>query len=314
MDTISVVMPCYNSERYIAEAIGSVVNQTSQAAELIIVDDGSTDRSLEICQQISKKYVGQIKVYTQNNAGPYPARNLGLKYAGGDFIAFLDADDYWHKDFLTLLLHEIKKNKVDIAYCGWQNVGKVDQNRGNPYIPPAYEDTDVVRSFLGNCPWPIHAALMKREIIEKIGGFSERYFTSLDYDLWIRSLSVTQKIARVPEVLAFYRWHDSGQISAVKSRQVIDAWRVRRDFARNNPDLVSHIPKVELEELINKDLLENAYASYWKRDFNTAKKLFFKAFSIGYWKTKDLKYLILCILPALWLKKLTSKIDKLSGE
>ena len=73
--------------------------------------------------------------------------------------------------------------------------------------------------FVRTCPWPIHAALVKRNIVERLGGFSERRFASMDYDFWLRALAETQNIKRVPEVLAFYRWHNLGQISAVKWRQ-----------------------------------------------------------------------------------------------
>ena len=101
-------------------------------------------------------------------------------------------------------------------------------------MPPEYEKSDIVKAFLRSCPWPIHAALVKRNVIDRLNGFSERYFTSLDFDLWLRMTAITQNIIRVPKVMAFYRWHESGQISSVKSRQVIDAWKVKQDFVKNN--------------------------------------------------------------------------------
>ena len=92
---ISVIMPCYNAEKYIAEAINSVLDQTYSNIELILVDYGSTDNSLEICRKFQSRKENYICVDTQENKGPYLARNLGLRKANGRYIAFLDADDYW---------------------------------------------------------------------------------------------------------------------------------------------------------------------------------------------------------------------------
>ncbi len=311
-ELVSVIMPCFNSARFVAESIGSVFSQSYLNIELIVIDDGSEDNSLEILTQLAEQHIDKLTVLRQPNLGPYPARNLGLSHAKGEYIAFLDSDDYWDKEFVSRLYSSLQENSADVAYCGWQNVGDVKPERNKPYLPPAYEESDLFRAFLEGCPWPIHAALIKRKMIEKIGGFSERYFTSLDYDLWIRLLTVTQKIIRVPEVLAFYRWHGSGQISSVKARQSIDAWNVRRDFVRNNRELISHIPKSELHHLVNKSLLNHAYTAYWKRDFDTARPLFFKSFLSGHWSRKDAKYIAICLLPDIFLTKLTSKSNNVS--
>ena len=293
---ISVIMPCYNADEYVSDAINSVLEQTYGNVELIIIDDGSTDKSLEICEKYQASQ-NNVRVEAQKNAGPYPARNLGLQVARGEFIAFLDADDYWSTDCLKELYDGIVQNEADMAYCGWQNIGEGGPGSTEPYIPPEYEKWDIVKSFLKSCPWPIHAALVKRDIIERLNGFSERYFTSLDFDLWLRLTEVTQNIVRIPKVMAFYRWHGSGQISSVKSRQVLDAWNVRRDYVKKNPGLVAHIPKKEMKLLINESLLKNAYIAYWKRDFISSRILFRKAFVSGCWGVGDLKYILIAFFP-----------------
>lgn len=303
-------MPCYNAEAYIAEAINSVINQTYPNVELVIVDDGSSDNSYEICQRFVEQNNINILLFKQNNNGPYPARNYGLSQTNGTYIAFLDADDYWAKDCLKKLIQAIKDSNSDLAYCGWQNVGQGGPGSNEPYIPPEYEKGDVIKSFLKSCPWPIHAALIKRKIMQQLDGFSERYFTSLDFDLWLRSTTVTTNIVRVPEVLAFYRWHSAGQISSIKSRQVIDAWKVRCDYINKHPDLVAHLSKNEINELVNDSILSNAYIAYWRRDIDSALTLFRKAFLIGHWRLKDLKYMLLSLLPA----KLLQSLLKISNK
>ncbi len=307
---ISVIMPCYNAEEFVSEAINSVINQSYKNIELIIIDDGSSDNSYDICKKFLVQKDIKISLMMQENKGPYPARNHGLGHAKGKYISFLDADDYWHPECLMLLKQALDDNSGDVAYCGWQNVGNGGPGSNEPYIPPEYEKGDIVKYFLKSCPWPIHAALIKENIIRELGGFSERYFTSLDFDLWLRMISVTKSFVRVPEVLAFYRWHSEGQISSIKSRQVIDAWKVRHNYTIEHPELISHITDSEVKELVNDSILSNAYTAYWRRDIDSALILFRKAFLNGYWEVKDLKYMMLAMLPSRWLKCLLRFFDK----
>ena len=235
---ISIIMPCYNAEQFVFEAVNCVFAQTYQNFELIVVDDGSTDTSWSILQDLSQKYCERMHILKQQNQGPYPARNLALGHASGEFIMFLDADDYWSTHCVEKLHNKLINSDSDLVYCGWQNVG-IGGPGSEPYVPPEYESMDIVETFLKGCPWPIHAAMMRRELLEKLDGFSTRFYSSMDYDLWIRVPTVTRKITRVPEVLAFYRWHGGSQISAVKWKQVLESWQVRRDLIRDNPGLVN---------------------------------------------------------------------------
>ncbi|MDE2147709.1 MAG: glycosyltransferase, partial [Burkholderiales bacterium] len=223
---VSVVMPCYNAERFVEQAVRSALGQSHGRVELLVVDDGSTDGSAAVLARLQAEFGSRLTRLRTERAGPYPARNLALRHAGGELVAFLDADDWWEPDFLAAAWAAMQAAAADVAYCGWQNVAE-GAPRGapgtEPYVPPAYEQGDLAAQFLRGCPWPIHAALLRREVIDALGGFSERRFSSMDYDLWLRLLGVTQRLVRVPRVLAYYRWHGQGQISAVKGRQALDA-------------------------------------------------------------------------------------------
>lgn len=270
---LSVVMPCFNAGPYLDESVGCVMAQTLADLELIVVDDGSTDDSVERLEQLVRRYPGRLQLLKQDRKGPYPARNLALRHAKGELVAFLDADDYWRTDFLARMDDALSAAAADIAYCGWQNVGQGAPGT-EPYLPPVYEQGDPVEYFLRNCPWPIHAAVVRREVLDAVGGFSERRFSSMDYDLWLRVLGHTQRMIRVPEVMAFYRWHGGGQVSSVKWRQVLDAEEAQRGFVRDHPERVSHLSPARLSELIEGRVLQQAFKAVWSRDLASAQRLF----------------------------------------
>ena len=306
---ISVVMPCYNAAPFVVEAVECVMGLSHGNVELIIVDDGSTDGSKAILQALAESHPQRIVLLHQDRRGPYPARNLGLKHAKGDLVSFLDADDYLSQDCLEKLAGALERQAADLAYCGWQNFGEGAPG-SQPYVPPDYATMDTAAEFLRSCPWPIHAALVRREAVEAIGGFSERCFSSMDYDFWLRLYAHTQRIVRVPEVMAFYRWHGGGQISKTRWKQVLDALQVRRDFIAQHPERVSHLSQAKLSELSDGYLMREAYRSYWKRELEDAQKLFRAALREGSWKASDLRYLIPATLPGSVFRRLVALVSR----
>lgn len=124
---VSIVVPCYKVEQYLPTCIGSVLNQSYFNWELILVDDGSPDRSGEICDDYAKNDC-RIKVIHKPNGGLSDARNAGLKVVTGDFISFLDSDDFWHTDYLKLMMGFQREYDADIVQCKW--------TRGNQTVFP----------------------------------------------------------------------------------------------------------------------------------------------------------------------------------
>jgi glycosyltransferase involved in cell wall biosynthesis len=301
---ISVIMPCYNAAAFVAEAIDSVLAQTHPDVELIVVDDGSSDGSLDIV----RRYGEAVTLLQQSRRGPYPARNAGLAVASGEFVAFLDADDLWRPDALEKLHAALVGQGAELAYCGWQNVG--EGVSGEPFVPPAYEKGDAVALFLRSCPWPIHAALLKRSLVRTLGGFSERRFSAMDYDFWLRALAVTRKMVRVPEVLVTYRWHGAGQISAVKARQVLDALAVQNDFIAAHPQLVAHLPGSRLRELTEGRVLDEAFRAFWKRDLAAAHALFRHCARAGNFRLSQAPHVLSSLLPLPAFRWLVALADR----
>jgi GT2 family glycosyltransferase len=202
----------------------------------------------------------------------------------------------------------LTEHDADLSYCGWQNVGEGVQSA--PYVPPAYEREDPVAHFVRTCPWPIHAALVRRSVVDRLGGFSERRFASMDYDFWLRALALTRRIVRVPEVLVFYRWHNAGQISAVKWRQVLDALDAQEHFIQANPNLVAHIPSDVLKDLTEGQVLRQAYRAFWKRDLVSAQKLFRHAAARRSFGLRDLRHVATALLPLPLYQGLTRIADR----
>jgi GT2 family glycosyltransferase len=312
---VTVVMPGFNAALYVEQAVRSALEQTCRDVELVFVDDGSTDGTATLLQTLQREFGERLTVLQTQRAGPYPARNLALARARGDYIAFLDADDWWEPHFLDCMLDALRSAHADVAYCGWQNVGDgVTGPRAAPYLPPDYRVGDMVEQFLVNCPWPIHAAVVRRSVVAQLEGFSERMFSSMDYDFWIRLLAVTDRLVRVPQVLAYYRWHGNGQISATRWRQVLNAWQVRRDFVAANPTLVAHLPAARRKALVDGVLLQAGYEAFWRRDLDSAQPLFRQALRTGAWQRKDLKYLAASLLPPRTFRTLVGQADAVEGR
>ncbi len=306
---ISVVMPCYDARPYLAESIGSVLGQSYSNVELIVVDDGSTDGSIDEANRLAAVSAGRVKLYRQSRMGPFSARNLALRHATGELIAFLDADDFWRQDFLERMYAALAGSAADLVYCGWQNVGEGAPGV-EPYVPPEYEAGDLAAAFLRNCPWPIHAALSRRPVIDAVGGFSERRFSAMDYDLWLRILGQTQRLKRVPEVMAFYRWHSGGQISSVKWRQVLDALDAQTTFIRNNPRLVEALAPEQIFELTEGRILRQAYRAVWGRDLESAHRLFRHVAVARTFKRRDMQHVAAAMLPISIYKRLVGGLDR----
>lgn len=292
---VSIIMPCFNAAKYIENTITRLFEQTYSCFELIVVDDGSRDESLAILNRLSGYYPA-ISVVTQANQGAGAARNVGLKLARGEFVAFLDADDGWDAEFLSVMVAELVSNPdVVLVYCGWQNLGLQDKFC-RPYIPDDFERKEKILEILAACPWPIHAALIRKAVIDQVGGFDESLTSCMDYDLWLR-IAVPGLIHRVEKVLAYYFHHDGDQITKNRLKIALNHWHVQQKFLRAHPDVVNKIGKERVADVTKGRLLRQAYKNFWDRDLITAQTLFRKLLFSGYFCIADLKYMLPALLP-----------------
>ncbi len=304
-------MPCYNEANHIRQSINSVFKQSFKNIELIIVDDGSSDSSVDIIENLQQQFSNLILI-KQSNRGAGPARNHGLKHAHCEMIAFLDADDSWDSECLQKLYNKlISSPDSAIAYCGWQNTG-LSAAQCKPYIPPDYEVNNKIELLLRSCPWPIHASLTRRSAINNVNGFDEQWTSCMDYDLWLRIAS-NEKVILVPEVLAFYNHHDGVQITKNRLRVALNHRNIQLNYLKQNQSIKRAIGHRRVRELVDGESLHRAYLGYWKRDLDTAYVLFRIVLFRLYFNVSDLKYILPSLLPRRLFKLLVSVSDSL-GE
>jgi glycosyltransferase involved in cell wall biosynthesis len=292
-DKISIIMPCYNAEAFILRGIRSALGQTYKNIELIVIDDGSKDNSLQLINGI---YDEKITVMSQTNRGVCAARNRGLSLATGKYIAFLDADDEWRPDCLEKLFSAIQSTpEAVLAYCGWQNVG-LPGGQGMPYIPPDYEAEGKLEHLLRSCPWPIHVALTLKTAIDSEGGFDERYSNAEDYKLWLHIVSFSG-IVRVPEVLAFYHFHEGQQASKNLAKAAYQQWLVQKEFIEKYNEVIRQLGYSRIRQLTIGGLLKSGYVCYWERNLEAARQIFRLVMKQGYGTLNDWKYMLPSLLP-----------------
>lgn len=290
---ISVIMPCLDCARHMPSSVGSLLAQTYPDFELLIVDDGSTDNSAGIANGFGDD---RIRVLRQSNSGVSSARNLGLSQARGEYVAFLDADDTWAPDFLEHMSQALD-NAPDavLAYCGWQNVGLPGPS-GMPYVPPDYETPQKARTIFTSCPWPIHAALVRRSAAMAAGGFDVNLKNAEDFALWLK-LAIPARVVRVPEVLAYYHFHGSGQASGNRARAALQHWHAQMGYLHENPGFLSLLGRQQARQITLGELLKRGYACYWERDLTAARQIFRVVLTHGYGTFRDWKYMLPSLLP-----------------
>ena len=261
----SVIIPLYNKEAYIGDTLKSVLNQTFQSFEIIIVNDGSTDNSLKITKKFNDK---RLRIYTQKNQGVSFARNYGIEKAKSEYIALIDADDLWCNNHLMELKKSIEKFAEAGLYCNNYEI-----NYNGKFVKPArinleYENTPVIAkdffkaSITNSLAWTSSVGFSKKTF-DTLGGFDPNLETAQDLDLWIR-MALNYNVVFNPVVTMRYNLHIDNSLSKSKLNTI------RYDF-------INKYAKQEKQNASLKTYLDvNRYALALRCKLNNEKELYNK--------------------------------------
>lgn len=221
---LSVLMPVYNAARYVAEATESILNQTFRDFEFVIIDDGSTDGSLDILRRYEQQDA-RIRLYSRENRGLVATLNEGIGYCRAPLIARMDADDIslperFDKQVAFMAAHP------EVVLCGTAILCIDEKNRHLRALAPPTTHEDIEAAHLEGSTCICHpSALLRRETVIDLGGYDENAHLIEDYDLWLR-LGEVGVLANLPEMLLRYREHASSVSTASHMAQVAARQRV----------------------------------------------------------------------------------------
>ena len=217
MKKVSIIVPVYNVEKYISECITSLIEQTYENIEIIIINDGSTDKSKEICQELKEKDE-RIIFITKHNSGVSDTRNIGISKSTGDYIVFVDSDDYIDKHYIEEMVKGMKEEEfIDMAVCNYVELYKNVLLHGGSNLTDnliitnkeAINDIYKLKSF-GGYLWN---KIFKNDIIRKYNiRFNKEIHMCEDMLFLLTYLSECNHIKRIPKELYFYRMRKSSMV------------------------------------------------------------------------------------------------------
>lgn len=245
--TVSVVIPAYNAARTIGTTLDSLLSQTHSAWEAVVVNDGSTDHTADIVASYASRDP-RVRLITQPNGGESAARNTGLAHTRYGWLLFLDADDWIAAEHLEKLTAALAGDRMlDAVHCAYARVAADGGEIEDRYQPPT---GDLFPTLARRAAFPVHACIVRKHLVEEVGGFDPSLRTSPDWDLWQRVARGGANFGAVRDVLAFYRMSPNG--ASLDARQLFtDGMRVLERGVSADPRVLRPHP---------------SYAQGWKQD------------------------------------------------
>jgi len=251
---VSAIVPVYNGDRYLREAVESALKQNYPDLEIIVVDDGSTDKSGEIANQLAKDFPQQVKTVHQPNSGLVGARNTAIAHATGDLLALLDSDDIWLPNHISESVAVFEKEKaVGLVHANIILINSEGHvlNTPNNRRWSANQQEAWQQIFLRNEHVSCATAVFRRSIIDRIGGF-DIDFNRLgceDRDMWLR-ISAVSNVSYIDAVHAKYRIHESNMSKSIdKMHQA----RMKLIYKHASEDMKNNV-------------IRRAYAAVWREN------------------------------------------------
>lgn len=309
MINVSIITPVFNVERCIHKTINSIINQSSKDFELLLIDDGSKDRSIEIARDLLEKSDINYRIITQENSGVSAARNRGIHEAVGEYVCFLDSDDYIHRDYIKLMYEKASEFNCDLVFCDYVQVDSKDNilvASTTRYLDNFIDGRDAALKQL-SCDITIGmgSALYRTSIIKEnniLFDSSRKY--AEDVVFTVKALLNMKKIISVNEALMFYvRW-DSSVTNAISLKHLdcyysfvdlLEYVKVQGDFKEIEkflveykiPYAISHVFSIlSRDEKFHEELFE------FLKDDRVKKAL--KMYRLQRFDKNSIRYLIQC--------------------
>lgn len=296
---VSIVVPCYKVEEYLPRCLDSLVNQTFKDIEIICVNDGSPDNSLNILKNYKKKYKDKIVIIDKENEGVWKARIDGVKIAKGDYIGFIDSDDYVALDFIEKIYKNAIKKKADISVCGFD---RIDLDTGKRYSREMCKPENKVINVKKNpgelieingAPWN---KIYKKELF--LDMYEMKTIPKILEDLMFQQLLYlkAKKVVFIPNSLIYYMVRKDSTINSIKKDMIEDTYNamkeVRNVYEKENTKMLDYIDataflhlgvslmyrlsesnKSEFNKIFknNKEFLNNNFPNWIKTEYTTLK-------------------------------------------
>jgi len=282
MTKVSVIVPVYNTEKYIEKCLNSLVNQTLEDMEIIVVNDGSTDNSENIVNKFIKKYSYKIKYYKKENGGLSDARNFGLNYVSGEYIGFVDSDDYIELSMYEKMYNLAKKEKADIVECDftWVYPDKTKIDTGIDY--------KIKEEFFTNSRVMACNKIIKKELIKDIK--FPKGLRYEDVEFFYKLIPNVNKISVLKEPLYYYIQRESS-ISNLQNERTAEIFTILNNILEFYKEKnIYDKYKEELEYMYIRFLLGSSFLRMVKiKDKKIRKELLQKTIDLLYEKFPNWK-------------------------
>lgn len=271
--TVSVVIPAYNVEEYVRDAVTSALNQTYPLQEIVCIDDGSTDRTLEVLRELEKKHPDRLKVLTGSNRGACAARNRGMSVATGEYIQFLDADDILLPEKVERDVAVLKEDRESLLFGGFVSFKNGESSKSSAFVN---EDPWVclTRQNFGQTS----SNLFRADAVKRVGGWDEQRPFNQDYELIARMLRNGAEVA-----FADHRY------THARSREgsISDEWgkEMRSARAEIDRDILQHLRSIDADKESIAEIEKSVFLrlrQLYQIDPETAVQLYHETFPNGY--------------------------------
>ena len=253
---VSVIIPVYNVSEYIERSVNSLLNQTCQNIEIILINDGSTDNSGEVCRTLRDKYPEKIVFIEQKNSGVSAARNAGLDIARGEYIVFVDADDWVSEDYVEKLYSALIANNADMATCGfffWYSEENQQKSiRPNPgsYTKEEFYKTMLLRQV------PLWATIYKSSIIKQNQVRFDTLLRRMEDGCFVADYTACcETFIVIPEYLYFYYQREGSAMNSVHKSTLLGVER--------SAYIYNKLENTYNRSGVDKSIYEHQFTSKW---------------------------------------------------